>query len=460
MALTNTEFADAFAAALNDFHTDVTNEAQFAAASLALYDQWVLGGASVATAARQSAEAIAGLNTFLEQAIDWYAGTAVGGPDSDGLYPLTDSAGNEYSVPSPAKLIADLGGITPKGHVADVGSLPGAGNAVGDYYTVAGVGALPNRIYGWGTEASWVDLGEFQGDQGDQGDAATIAVGTTTTGDADTDAEVANSGDENDAVFDFTIPRGDPGADAEEISIQATATHIQWRRGEGAWANIVSLDSLADDGEEVELRVEGANIEWRLGTGSWATLIALSALIGPDGPAIELQTTGTHIQWRVVGDVSWINLVALDTLADDGVDGEEVELRVEGANIEWRLGTGSWVTLIATAALIGPPGDGFVPSGAWDVATSYDTGEAVSHSGASYASLVDSNLAVEPDVTVGWETSWMVIADPGDAVPGVISQADAEAGTATDEKIITALRLRQSADAAVKTVRNTFRMKG
>ena len=43
------------------------------------------------------------------------------------------------------------------------------------------------------------------------GKAATIAVGSTTTGDPGTDAKVVNVGDETDAVFNFTIPRGAQG---------------------------------------------------------------------------------------------------------------------------------------------------------------------------------------------------------------------------------------------------------
>lgn len=50
-----------------------------------------------------------------------------------------------------------------------------------------------------------------KGDTGDKGDAATIAVGTTTTGAAGTNASVTNSGTSSAAVFDFTIPRGDKG---------------------------------------------------------------------------------------------------------------------------------------------------------------------------------------------------------------------------------------------------------
>lgn len=49
------------------------------------------------------------------------------------------------------------------------------------------------------------------GPQGPDGDAATIAVGTVTTGAPGTSATVVNSGTSSAAVFDFTIPRGDKG---------------------------------------------------------------------------------------------------------------------------------------------------------------------------------------------------------------------------------------------------------
>lgn len=48
--------------------------------------------------------------------------------------------------------------------------------------------------------------------KGDTGDAATVDVGSTTTGAPGTDASVVNSGTESAAIFDFTIPRGDVGA--------------------------------------------------------------------------------------------------------------------------------------------------------------------------------------------------------------------------------------------------------
>lgn len=50
-----------------------------------------------------------------------------------------------------------------------------------------------------------------QGPEGPQGDAATVAVGTTTTGAPGTSAIVVNSGTTSAAVFDFTIPEGEKG---------------------------------------------------------------------------------------------------------------------------------------------------------------------------------------------------------------------------------------------------------
>ncbi|MBQ9631430.1 MAG: hypothetical protein IJV04_00730 [Lachnospiraceae bacterium] len=53
-----------------------------------------------------------------------------------------------------------------------------------------------------------IDLGRVKGQDGQ---AATIAVGTVTTGAAGSSASVTNSGTQNAAVFDFVIPKGDNG---------------------------------------------------------------------------------------------------------------------------------------------------------------------------------------------------------------------------------------------------------
>ena len=55
------------------------------------------------------------------------------------------------------------------------------------------------------------------GADGQDGESATITVGSTTTGAAGTSASVTNSGTESAAVLDFVIPKGDTGADGGEM---------------------------------------------------------------------------------------------------------------------------------------------------------------------------------------------------------------------------------------------------
>ena len=55
-----------------------------------------------------------------------------------------------------------------------------------------------------------------QGPAGADGEAATITVGSTTTGAAGTNAVVQNSGTSSAAILDFVIPRGDKGETGEQ----------------------------------------------------------------------------------------------------------------------------------------------------------------------------------------------------------------------------------------------------
>lgn len=70
----------------------------------------------------------------------------------------------------------------------------------------------------------WVEVGVGPaGRQGDKGDAATVAIGTTTTGAAGTNAEVTNSGTTSNAVFNFKVPKGDTGT-AATVAVGTTTT--------------------------------------------------------------------------------------------------------------------------------------------------------------------------------------------------------------------------------------------
>lgn len=65
------------------------------------------------------------------------------------------------------------------------------------------------------------------GAKGDQGDAATIQVGSVTTVPYGQTANVVNSGTEQAAVFDFTIPQGRPGqqvTDMQDLTLGSITT--------------------------------------------------------------------------------------------------------------------------------------------------------------------------------------------------------------------------------------------
>ena len=84
-------------------------------------------------------------------------------------------------------------GITVKGTVPTVADLASVPNPVnGDLYVVSEDGH--GYVYESGT---WADIGPIQGPPGPEGPsgaAATVSVGSTTTGAPGTDAEVVNSG--------------------------------------------------------------------------------------------------------------------------------------------------------------------------------------------------------------------------------------------------------------------------
>ena len=102
---------------------------------------------------------------------------------------------------------------------------------------------------------------------------------------------------------------------------------------------------------------------------------------GTDGREVELQTSLTHIQWRYVGDLNWLDLIALTELegpagadgaqgpagdpgpagADGaaGADGREVELQKSATHVQWRyVGDPTWIDLVPLTDITGPAGAG------------------------------------------------------------------------------------------------------
>ena len=110
----------------------------------------------------------------------------------------------------------------PKGDKGDTGQ---GINILGEYATLADLEAAhptgnpgnaymvgttnPKDLYIWDiVSMAWVNQGQLQGVKGDQGDAATITIGTVTSG---ATPSVINSGTSENAVFDFVLQPGSQG---------------------------------------------------------------------------------------------------------------------------------------------------------------------------------------------------------------------------------------------------------
>ena len=119
--------------------------------------------------------------------------------------------------------------------------------------------------------------------KGDPGEDATIQVGTVTASDPGSNPQVNNSGTEQDAVFDFVFPRGDPGSmwyQGDAITGTSTSGTVFTGSGiENAELNDMYLNtgSGADKGNIYVCVLAGP-----ASTAQWAYK---QNIMGPTGPA-------------------------------------------------------------------------------------------------------------------------------------------------------------------------------
>lgn len=78
-------------------------------------------------------------------------------------------------------------------------------------------------IYQKNENEEWINKGSLlgpkgdKGDKGDKGNSGTIKIGTVTTGEPGSEVIVENVGTDTDAIFNFTIPKGDPAEKASSV---------------------------------------------------------------------------------------------------------------------------------------------------------------------------------------------------------------------------------------------------
>lgn len=127
--------------------------------------------------------------------------------------------------------------------------------------------------------------------KGDTGDAATIAVGTVTTGAAGSSVIITNIGTTSAAVLDFTIPKGDQGVSGAGTGDMLAANNLSEVNAATAFSTIkqaattvaTGVVELATDAETQALTDTTRTVT----PSNLATLIATETTIG----LVELATT-------------------------------------------------------------------------------------------------------------------------------------------------------------------------
>ena len=292
MAITNAEMAAAWGDLLGLTPEKITELA-------GLLDQWALGGARLATLARLTTD----VSTFNDAAIrmvhDWYGGAADGGPNGDGLYPLMNSDAEVFLLPSPAKIMAGVSGLDPKGELASTGDLPETG-AQGDLWVIGGAAWV------WSVSAgAFVNMGPFRGPQGHAGVISGATISMLAPGAAPT---VTLGGTPSDRTVTFGFPAAADGV-TPDVSFEVVMV------AHGLAATVVQSGTA-----------EAPHLIFNIP----------SPLPGVDGKNIEIQKSATHVQWRRVGDVAWVDLIALTDLMVKGDKGDAFQFDAKPATLAGR----------------------------------------------------------------------------------------------------------------------------
>ncbi|MET3665893.1 hypothetical protein [Caulobacter sp. 1776] len=105
--ITTDAMAAQFVELLGDHGVTLTDPSGFATDFSAMFTAWMGGeGAIPADLSQRVATAASAWNTDAMQRIEWWTGTVNGGPNGDGLYPMTNAAGVTTLFPCMAKILA------------------------------------------------------------------------------------------------------------------------------------------------------------------------------------------------------------------------------------------------------------------------------------------------------------------------------------------------------------------
>jgi len=188
-------------------------------------------------------------------------------------------------------------------------------------------------------KTGWSVTNLSKGRPGSSGDGASVSVGSVTTGAPGSSVSITNTGTSEDAVLNFTIPRGNSGSNGANGSNGSAATIAVGSTTTGAAGSPASVTNV--------------------GTSSAATLDFIiprgnTGLTGPAGPAlvsaptVVTPTFGTAYAASVPTKPSFISAMidTAYTVTVIGTQADTVELRIGPVQAQVAAGTGG--TAVAT----------------------------------------------------------------------------------------------------------------
>ncbi len=186
-----------------------------------------------------------------------------------------------------------------------------------------------------------------------QGRAATIAVGTVTTGAPGSMAQVTNSGTLGSAVFDFVIPAG------ESVEFRVSDGNVQWKTTNAEiWTNLVSVAEIQGYSNYAVSSTPAAVAEksvsipgFVLDTGK-SVLVRFANANTANAPTLNVSGTGgKDITFQGVAvPTGWIRANVIYSFVYDGV-GWNMDAGYQLAE-EWACKTGDTVDGIAYSAKV------------------------------------------------------------------------------------------------------------
>ena len=180
------------------------------------------------------------------------------------------------------------------------------------------------------------------GGGGSQGLAATIQVGNVTTGQPGSEVTITNSGTESAAVFDFSIPRGEP-FQIKKVYDSIQAMEADYNNPDINVGDLVAIVSDPQDPDNATLYVKGdTQFEF------FMDLSGAQGIQGPAGPKGEKGDAFTY------GDFSPAQLEGLRGPAGRGIS--SVVLNVPDYTLTF---TYTDSTTYTTPSVRGPKGDAF-----------------------------------------------------------------------------------------------------